>query len=439
MLWFRGARLFLKLTLAAVFAVFLGLNPGSVSLKWFGYQLEMPVAILLVCLFAFISICLVIHSMWRKIWQIPEQYLKFMQKRKTARGEKLLVDALTAIAAQQPDEAVHSIELAKVLIPNHPLISVVAAQSAHMGHDSVKAKSYFETMYKSPALRFLGLRGLILQAKEEKDWLQTETFLKEALKLRPDSPWVQEQILENQIQLVEVGQEQSIQTQGIRRFLKSDVSNTHQGITYWLKAQQSPDDVDAQLTSLNKAHGFMPDHSSIACSLALVLYNSQNLSKAQKVLRNTYKLKPHRDLATCWLKIHPDLKSLDAYQDLEKLTQPHSNHPETLWVMGQAAFEAQLWGQAHKYLQDLHAQYGDTQGVCYMMGQLEEVQHPQNQAVVRSWWRRAMAEASEAVWICEKCDHHSSQWQPICENCGTINKSNWQGFQKVLDKPLLIT
>ncbi len=438
MLWFRGARLFLKLTLAAIFAVFLSVNPGSVSLKWFGYQLEMPVAVLLVALFLLISVCLVIHSLWRKIWQIPELYLKFLQKRKVLKGERLLVKALTAIAAQQPEEAIHSIELAKVLIPSHPFIPVVAAQSAYMGHDSAKAKSYFETMCKDPSLRFLGLRGLILQAREQKDWLQAETFLKQALKLRPDSPWVQEQILENQVQLVETGQAQLIETQGVQRFLKSDVSKSHQAITYWLKAQKSPENVDAYVTSLTKANGLLPDHVPIACGLALAFYQSDNQSKAQKILKNTYKLQPHRDLATCWLKIHPGLKPLEAYQSLEKLTQPHSNHPETWWVMAHAAFEAQLWGQASKYLQDLHTQYGDTQGVCYMIAQLEEAQHPHDHDLIRSWWRRAMAAGSEKHWVCQKCDHPSHQWQPICGSCGAINQSQWHGFQKVSDKPLLI-
>ena len=32
--------------------------------------------------------------------------------------------------------------------------------------------------------------------------------------------------------------------------------------------------------------------------------------------------------------------------------------------MAQAAFEAQLWGQAQQYLHELHNQYGDTQEVC---------------------------------------------------------------------------
>jgi HemY protein len=430
MMWFKGARLFLKLSLAIIFSVFLSLNPGVASLKWFGYQIEMPVAILLVGVFILIVLILSLHSLWQKLWLIPEYYIKFMQKRRQLKGEKLLIEGLTAIAAEQAEEAIHSIELAKVLIPDNPLTLFVAAQSAHMNQDTNKARSYFESMHKQPNLRFLGLRGLILQAKEKKDWVQVENFLKEALKLRPDAPWIHEQILENQVRLIEANQMKFIETQSVQRFLPSNKWSAHQAVMYWLRAEQVQDDLDQHITLLSKAHTLSPDSVPIACYLATAYHRAQNSSKAQKVLNNTYKAQPHRELTACWLKINSTLKSLEAYQGLEKLTASHPNHPETLWIMAQAAFEAQLWGQAQKLLQDLHAEYGDTQGICYMMAQLEEIQHPQNKDLIRSWWRRAMAAGPENHWLCQNCGHHSHKWEAICDYCGAINKSQWQGFQK---------
>ena len=36
-----------------------------------------------------------------------------------------------------------------------------------------------------------------------------------------------------------------------------------------------------------------------------------------------------------------------------------------------------------------------------MIAQLEEIQHPQNRDIIRSWWRRAMASGPEKHWICQ--------------------------------------
>lgn len=430
MMWFKGLRLFFKLALGIIAGVFLSLNPGTVSIAWFDYRIEMPVAILIIGVFLVIVLLISLHGLWRKLWLIPERYIKFMQKRRRLKGEKLLIEGLTAIAAEQVEEASHSIELAKVLIPDSPLTLFVAAQAAYTRHDSNKAKLYFETMYKQPSLRFLGLRGLVLQAKEKKDWLQAEGFLKEALKLRPDSPWVHEQILENQIRLGELSQNQVIQTQSIQRFLPTNQWNSHSAIMYWLKASKVNDDSDQYLALLIKAHNFSPENVAIACKLATSYHDRQDYSKAQKILKNTYEIQPHRELAICWSKINPNLKALEVYQGLERLTASHPNHPETLWVIAKAAFEAQLWGQANKLLQDLRNEYGDTKSICSLMGQLEEAQHPQHHELIRSWWQKALALDIENYWFCQNCDSHTNEWEAVCSNCNAVNKSQWQGFKR---------
>ena len=437
MLWYRGARFFFKLAIVAIFAVFLSLNPGSVSVSWFGYHIEMPVSLLLVGLFLILAFSLVMHGLWRKLWQIPERYWEYLKKRREIKGEKLLIEALTAISAQQPEEAQHSVELAKVLLPDHPLTFFVAAQSAHMNQDHAKAKLHFEAMSKHPNLRFLGLRGLILQAQEQKDWLRAENLLKQALKLRPDSPWVQEQIKNNQLTLINAGQAQHIATQSIERVLTPEQTQAHQAMSYWLKAQHEKEDTQEYLTLLQKANALSPSNVAIACALALAYQQLNNGSKAQKVLLNTYKISPHREIAACWLKINPTLKPLETYQALEKLAHLHPHHPETLWMMAQAAFEAHLWGQSYKFLQELQKDYGDTKEVCHLMAQLEEVQHPHRHDVVRQWWKRAVGAAVDPSWICQKCSQPQESWQAICQSCGAVDQSQWQGFQPLPKQALL--
>ncbi len=440
MLWYRGARFFFKLAVMGIFAVFLSLNPGSVSLSWFGYHIEMPASLLAVGLFLLLSISLIFHGLWRKLWQIPENYWQYLKKKREIKGEKLLIEALTAISAQQPEEAQHSIELAKVLIPDHPLTSFVAAQSAHMNQDHAKAKVHFESMVKHPHLRFLGLRGLILQAQEQKDWVHAEVLLKQALKLRPDSPWVHEQIQKNQFNLIQAGQEGQIATQSVQKVLHPHKVQSHQAISYWLKALQEKKNSEPYVALMQKAYHLWPGNVAIACALASAYYQMNSSSKAQKILSNAYKITPHRQLAECWIKGHDTLKPLEIYQELEKIVQPFPCHPETLWIMAQAAVEAHLWGQAYQYLQELHKNYQDTKEVCHLMAQLEEAQNPQRHDHARGWWKKAVSALSDPSWVCQKCSSQQESWQPICQKCGAVDQSQWQGFiplskEKTLPKP----
>ena len=48
---------------------------------------------------------------------------------------------------------------------------------------------------------------------------------------------------------------------------------------------------------------------------------------------------------------------IQLYKQLEKLTSTMPNHPETWWVMAEAAKEAQLWGQARRYLDAILAYF----------------------------------------------------------------------------------
>ncbi len=427
MRWMQGTRFFFKLAIICGLAVFLTLYPGDVSLKWVGYQVEMPIAVLFTVFFAFTAICIFLHHFWRKIWDIPKRYYQFLQKRRQHKGEKLLIESLTAISAHQPEEAQSSIELAKVLLPNHPLTVFVAAQSAHMLKDNVKAAQYFESMLHDTSMRFLGLRGLILLAKDQHDWVQVDHLLKQALALRPDSPWVQQEILGAQLHLAQNGQEKTISTHGIHRYLPKKEWHQHQALMLWSQAEKVRDDQAAFRTLCQKAHVLAPENIVISVNLARTLVLAHHHYKAQKVLLTTYKHNPHRDLGYAWSETFTRTEPIQQYKQLEKLTSIMPNHPETWWIMAEAAKEAQLWGQARRYLETILA-YGDNQSACRLMAEIEEAEYPYNREVIHEWWLRAYNASKQEGWYCKSCAYPSDTWQITCHHCGSINRIEWRTF-----------
>jgi len=436
MRWVYGTQLFFKLAIICALAVFLTLYPGTVALEWLGYKVDMPIAILFTIFFAFTALCILFHHIWIKIWGIPLRYYQFLQKRRQNKGEKLLLESLTAIAAQQPEEAQSSIELAKVLLPNHPLTVFIAAQSAHMLKDSAKAIGYFEKMVQDPNLSFLGLRGLILQAKEQEDWIKADHLLKQAMSIRADSPWVHQEILKNQIQLSKAGQDMAMTTGSVHRVLPKQEWHKHQAILLWLKAEKSRDDLQAFRKLCQKAHDLSPEFIVVAVNLAQSWIQTDHLSKAQRVLELTYKLNPHRELAYAWLSMVSGIEPIERYRYLEKLTNLSPSHPETWWVLAEAAFEAKLWGQARGYLNTILA-YGENQSACRLMAEVEEGEYPGADSKIRDWWLRASMASKQEGWFCHDCLSPSEKWQSVCGHCGAAGKIEWRTFGWSSHAPLL--
>jgi HemY protein len=427
MRWLKRTLLFAKLA-AICAAIFISTKyPGNVTIHWFGYRTDIAIPLFLCAVFLFFSFAIFFHTLWRCFWDVPKRYIEFVQKRRQQKGEALLIESLTAIAAQQPEEAQSSVELAKVLIPNHPLTVFVAAQSAHMLKDSAKATDYFTHMLKDGNLRFLGLRGLILQAKEQHEWLQVERLLKQALTLRPDSPWVQNEILHNQLELTKNGQDQVITTQTVHRYLPKGNWKKHQASMAWLKAERHKHDLELYKELCLKAHDHDGGNATYAISLAEIYFKEKNLSRAQTILEDTYETAPHRSLMETWCQFHKNMPPIEQYKALERLTKSHPRHPETLWVLAQGALRAELWGQCRGFLNQLLV-HGESQSLCTLMAQLEEAEYPNNTQAARQWWQRAAEAPKQEHWVCKTCHGLSKNWQTICDHCGSIHTIEWNTF-----------
>jgi HemY protein len=427
MSWLKRTILFIKLAVVCALIFFSTKYPGDVVLRWFGYRIDMAIPLFLSGLFLLLAAVTLIHTFWRRFWEIPKNYIDFLQKRRQQKGEALLVESLTAIAALQPEEAQSSVELAKILIPSHPLTVFVAAQSAHMLKDSAKATDYFTQMLKDPTLKFLGLRGLILQAKEHHEWLQVEKLLKQALSLRPDSPWVQNEILHNQLELTKNGQDQVISTYSVHRHLPKISWQKHQASMAWLKAERHKNDPDLYKELCLKAHDHDRANPVYAATLAEIFFKEKNTSRAQGILENTYEAAPHRLLMETWCMFHKSTPPLQQYKTLEKLTKSHGRHPETLWVLANAALKAELWGQCREFLSQLLV-YGESQTLCTLMAQLEEAEYPENRHLAHQWWQKAASAPRQEYWACNRCHTHYDKWQVICSVCSSIHTVEWHTF-----------
>ena len=158
----KGLRFFIALTFLCAIGILLTSYPGEVTIGWFGYSISLPIGLFLTCLIVTFAFFTSLYGIWKWLWSLPNNYFTHLKSKRIKKGNNLLIDGLSAIAAGQNHEAKEVIGIACELLPDDPLTQFIAAQAANMTGDDESATKHYMSMQKDRRTSFLGLRGLKL-------------------------------------------------------------------------------------------------------------------------------------------------------------------------------------------------------------------------------------------------------------------------------------
>ena len=426
MAFIKGLRFFLSLSIVCIIGILITSYPGEVRFEWLGYSVSLPVGLFITCSLVVFGLVNIFINLWKLLWNLPHNYLKNLKKKKIQRANNLLIDGLSAIAAGQNQEAKEVISVACELLPENPLAQFIAAQASHTTGDEEAAIRHYTLMLKDKRTNFLGLRGLITQAKGREDYRLAQEYINKALQIRPDSPWLQEEYLSNTVYLAQKGTFPNLEKNKITKYLTKPRWTRHQAILYWLKIQNNQLLNFSEKEKLHiKIFELAPDLTINVQQLVEYYLHIQAYSKAQKILLNAFKHHPHRILGLLWDSVFNEMEPVDRYRTMEKLIATQEKHPESLISLATSAMRAQLWGQAKEHLDHLLI-YGHTRTGCNLMAELMELQYPAQFDLAKEWWQRASNTPSDYEWQCNTCQANFSNWQAVCNHCNTVDQINWQ-------------
>lgn len=404
----------------------LTLFPGDASIKWLGYQVDFPMALMWVAVGLVIVATISIIRLWDALIHMPQRMQDFLTKRRTHKAEQVLLEGLTALAARQLDEAKSCVAFAQKLIPNHPLTAYVAAQSANLAHDDEQARTSFMAMTQHPSVSFLGYRGLIKQAQSSQDWMRVHSLLQTVFEDRPDSPWVVENILQNSLYLAA----ESLLTTDVQSLLKNVYrslpkreSRHHEALILWLQAQLVRGDERQNL--LHQAHERDNQLPYITSALAEELIQNGDLKQARKVLKKSASTYPHRLFYETWRKANKENNPVLFYASLEKELSNTSDTTEAHWLLLKAAIEANMWGEAEKHGHNL-LESGDDREVCLAMANMHACMNGPSDQQATSWQARALNAKWTYFWTCHTCSAGVVDWNPICPSCHSTDSLEWK-------------
>ncbi|MDH5188455.1 MAG: heme biosynthesis protein HemY [Rhodospirillaceae bacterium] len=413
-------------------AVWVGANPGAVSLNWGGWRIETSVGVLagITVLFA-LSVALV-YRMWLFITRTPAIMGNAIKQRRSRKGYKALTQGMVAVAAGDAREAARQVKRADGLLGDPPLTLLLKAQSAQLSGDEKAAENFFKAMLENEETEFLGLRGLLGQAIKAGDKQTALEIARAAHEIKPKSEWLADVLFE----LESNTGHWELAAQSLKQLEKTNLKANGESenlrtrrravVAYGRSLEaQNANDNSGKIKWAEKA--FNTDNSFAPAAIRLAqIYADENKSrKAMRLVEKAWAINPNPGLLEPYYQAAGAIDGMKKLKAMEKLSRSNPDHGETLLAVAVAALEAKIWGQARSNLGTLMENGSATKRVYVMQAKLEEEENNDTQAAKR-WLQMATMAPSDPAWVCSQCGHGEKQYHTHCSRCGGFDSMVWR-------------
>lgn len=420
---------FLKLAIVLTIVIWIANRPGLVSVDWIGYRLETTVGVLFLAAAALSISAAFLYRFWRSLINAPALFGQARQDNRKKRGYKALTHGMVAVAAGEADTALAMARKAESLLSDEPpLTMLLSAQAAQLQGNEEAATNYFKAMLEDKETRFLGLRGLLMQAQRRGDFTEALELAKQAHALSPKTPWVQESLFE----LSEATGQFAIADQALKEGAKTKnlapaEATRKRAVVKLQQALKANDqgDLQASLAFAKEAYKLAPDLVPAVAFLAEAYNRAGRIKDAEKTLKKAWGKQPHRDLARVFLTLWPSESNVERAKRLGQMAAQNKDHYESHIALAEANLAAKLWGEARRHLKQASEQGGPSRLVCRLMGRLEQEEHGDSRSAAE-WFEKSETALIAHNWVCESCGAIAENWQAHCGDCGSFDSLSWK-------------
>ena len=421
----------LILVIAAVAAgVYFTDNPGQVEIVWQGWLIDTSVGILVLLAALLAFLVSVLALLVTGLRRAPASVRRWRREGRRRAGEAELTRGLVALAAADAGEARRHAERARVLLGETPVVLLLSAEAASRQGDVEAARRIYATLLDRRDTEFLGLRGLIGQTLRADDHAAALPLAERARALRPDAPWLAENLLRL---LARAGDWQGARetlAAGVRRqALPASVERHGRGVVLYELSRSIERDGDLRRASglAAQATQLAPDLAPIACHNARLMLARGRRRAAARVIERAWQTAPHPELARFYLEARSAAEPLAGAASLQRLAARNPTALESHLAIGEAALAAQLWGEARRHL-TLAAEASPatpSRRLCLLMARLEESENGEPKAA-REWLDRAIGATLDPCYVCGRCGTAAPEWRSLCAACGGFDTLAWR-------------
>ena len=211
------------------------------------------------------------------------------------------------------------------------------AEAARLSGREDEAEEAFRALTRQPDAKFLGLRGLLRQAVDRRDWPQALVVAKEAEAAHPGTVWLRQQRVEL-----------ALQTRNWAEALEL-VGPDQRRPTYYVAAAEAEPDPRRALSYAKQALRQDPAFPPAVLAYASRLRASGREKRALACVIEAWKRAPHPDLAT--FALGPEQDKLARVQIAKRLAARNPTHPESRLLLARVELDAGLPAEARQQLE----------------------------------------------------------------------------------------
>lgn len=417
----------IQIAIVVYAAMWVADRPGTFHIEWLGYEVNAHIGVLLGSLLILLLFTMLVYRVVLKIMSLPQSFSKAREKKRDDKGVRSLTLGLSAVAAGDAKLAnYHAFRAQKLLADQQGLTILLAAQAARLNGDEEAANKAFRKLLENKDTAFLGLRGLLLDALQNKKADDAEAIARKALTMYPKQPWLLRTVFDLEIQKKDWVAAEDV----LKRARKAkaftagecDAMSAAFHMQYALEAADPADKVKHYKAALKADPAFVPAATALAESYLAA--NKQ--AKARKVIEKIWKIHPHPDLAALWTDCSPYKTGKDAvskrFKHWEKLVSLNPSHYESQLAAAAAAVHEGLWDQGQQYLEAAE-KIDQTARLYQIWARLEEGQGHEGAAY--DYFEKAAAAKPDKIWVCTQTGNIYAEWQPFAPPHGSFNTIIW--------------
>jgi len=426
MTFWRWLFYLVQVGILAAIAIWIHERPGHVSFVWLGKRVDTSMGVLVAALLILLFVAILLHRLWRLVWQGPRDLARLNTERKRQQGYRALSQGMAAVAAGDAQEAKRQAKIANAMLKDPPLTLLLAAKTAQLNGDEDAARRYFTAMLERPETAFLGVRGLLMQAMKAGDRAEAVALARRAYEERPNTPWAVSTLLDLQLEAADWKRAQPLLQHAAKiKVLSDPVARRRRAVIAAERARrESP---DTGLDAAREAVKLAPDLVPARAMLARLSAQAGRPKDAKRAIEQGWVTNPHPELAEAFAAIVPQEEPLARYRRFERLNELAPRHRESLLALGECAIAAELWSEARKNLDYVAAAESERPSgrLARLMARLEE--GPQGDpAAARRWLMAASNADPDPGWQCRRCGTLADRWRANCGHCHAFDSLVWQ-------------
>ena len=401
--------------LALAFAWFIAGLPGRITAQFGSTTVELATPVAALALLLLLVLLAILYRIFAALLGIPRRAGGWRARSRRHAGDAAVTRALVALAAGDKAESRREAGRARNLLGDTAQTLMLSAEASRLsGRDDEAANVFRELTQRSDAA-FLGYRGLLRQAIAREDWQEASALARQAESAQP----VRRLAAARTVPAVTC-----IPATGPRRW------NWPRPIHPKRRSRRRRprrNRIPVAPCGWHAGRGNRtPALPAAALAYAERLRREGREKKAQSVIRHSWTVAPHPDLAD--FALAPVSDPMGRVKAARLLAQSNPQHVESRLLLARTELNAGLTGEARHQAEAAREAGLNQRRLWLLMADIAEAEHgdsEEGREAQREALRQAASADPDPVWQCTVCRTPHRIWAAACRSCEAPGSLRW--------------